>query len=54
MNFNGMTMDLCKLNECVIMTNKKLLPFVLSSKFAYEVVFKIDENIDAKEFCEKQ
>ena len=36
----------CKLNECVTMTNRIFLAYAFSSKFDYEVAFKIDVDID--------
>ena len=45
----------CKVNECVIMTNREFLAFAFGSDYViYDAIFEIDVNIDPKEFCAKQ
>ena len=51
MDISDQKLNKCKLNQCVIMTNREFLAYAFSSKFKYEVAFYIDMNIEPQEFC---
>ena len=53
-DYDNKKLSTCKVNECVIMTNRDILAFSFSSKFYYAVSFAIDVTQDPKEFCANQ